>query len=132
MRLADGRFIGRIKTDGQPMAEAGKGDTMNERYAMTLQSVPGHDVPATTRLRHALKCLLRSFGLRAIELRELAELTEATADAPASTQSASRAKDDDSVELEAQRDMRNARRVKRSVKKTENCLSGADQHKPPP
>lgn len=98
---------------------------MNERYRLLIEAGPS-STPAITRLRAALKCLLRSFGLRAIELRELTELTESTVDASDSTQTASKAKDDDSIEAETQRDIRNAGCIKRSRKKTENGLSGAE------
>lgn len=96
---------------------------MNERYAITLESVSGQTTPAATRLRALLKLMLRGYGLRVTEAREL---TETTADALDSTQTASKAKDDDSIGLATHRVIRNAKRVKRSGKKTENEFSGTD------
>ena len=43
-----------------------------ERWQLTLESLPS-DVPSANRLRRGLKCLLRSFGLRCLEVRPLAE-----------------------------------------------------------
>ena len=42
---------------------------MNERYAITIEAGPG-STPAITRLRAALKCLLRSYGLRVVEAKQ--------------------------------------------------------------
>ena len=41
-----------------------------ERYTLTLQAVPNWGTPGVQRLRAALKCLLRSFGLRCVNLAE--------------------------------------------------------------
>jgi hypothetical protein len=46
---------------------------MSERFTITLESVAGHSTPAVTRLRALLKLMLRGYGLRAVEMRELAE-----------------------------------------------------------
>ena len=35
-------------------------------YRITLRPAPGHATPGIVRLRKALKCLLRSYGLRCI------------------------------------------------------------------
>ena len=41
-------------------------------FAVTLEAVPGWgDVPATVRLRRALKAFLRCYGLRCTEAREI-------------------------------------------------------------
>ncbi len=40
------------------------------RFELILEPVPS-DLPVTTRLRGALKMLLRSFGLRNVSIREL-------------------------------------------------------------
>lgn len=52
----------------------------SERYAITLESVAGHDTALDARLKAAFKVLLRGFGLRIVEAREL------SLDAPDSTQ----------------------------------------------
>lgn len=50
---------------------------MNEKpsprptYALTLEAVPGGDVPATIRLKRFLKAALRGYGLRCTEAREI-------------------------------------------------------------
>jgi hypothetical protein len=41
-----------------------------ERYIVTMKP-EGAGPPGIIRLRRALKCLLRSFGLRAIDVREV-------------------------------------------------------------
>lgn len=41
-----------------------------ERFTITIESVPGRDTPAIIRLRGALKCLLRAFGLRCVGLSQ--------------------------------------------------------------
>jgi hypothetical protein len=41
-----------------------------ERFALVLQAEPW-TTPAVSRLRRALKLLLRSFGLRCVECREV-------------------------------------------------------------
>lgn len=40
------------------------------RFAIMIEAKPD-TVPATTRLRRALKVLLRAFGLRCVEIREV-------------------------------------------------------------
>lgn len=54
---------------------------MNERFTVTLEAGAG-STPAITRLRAALKCLLRSYGLRCTEAKE----TTTTDDARGSTE----------------------------------------------
>lgn len=75
------------------MAEAGKGEAMNERYAIVLESVGGQTIPAATRLRSLLKVMLRSFGLRVTEARELKNTSP---DASDSTENARNEKGDGS------------------------------------
>lgn len=41
-----------------------------ERYRLIIEAVPRNGVPATTRLKAALKCLLRSFGFRCRSITE--------------------------------------------------------------
>ena len=65
---------------------------MNERYRLLIEAGPS-STPAITRLRAALKCLLRSYGLRVVEAKQ----TTALDDARGSTETASNAKDDDSI-----------------------------------
>ena len=40
-------------------------------FALTLQAVPGSDVPAIIRLRRFLKAALRGYGLRCIRAEEI-------------------------------------------------------------
>jgi hypothetical protein len=40
-------------------------------FALTVQAVPGSDVPAIIRLRRFLKMALRSYGLKCTEAREI-------------------------------------------------------------
>ena len=54
---------------------------MNERYRLLIEAGPS-STPAITRLRAALKCLLRSYGLRVVEAKQ----TTATDDARGSTE----------------------------------------------
>jgi hypothetical protein len=48
-------------------------DEQRPTYRLTLRAEPpGHDgAPATIRLRRLLKCLLRAFGFRCVEVREV-------------------------------------------------------------
>lgn len=39
-------------------------------FTVQLRAEPGHTAPAIVRLRRALKTLLRSFGLRALQVQE--------------------------------------------------------------
>ena len=39
-------------------------------FALTLESVPGSDVPAAVRLKRFLKAALRGYGLKCTECRE--------------------------------------------------------------
>jgi hypothetical protein len=48
------------------------GGTDSERFILILAPLP-HHAPIETRLRQALKVLLRSFGLRCVEVREESE-----------------------------------------------------------
>ena len=50
------------------------------RFRLILESAPS-DIPVNVRLRAALKCLLRSYGLRVVEAKQ----TTATDDARGST-----------------------------------------------
>lgn len=54
---------------------------MNERFAITLETVPGHDTPGAVRLRGLLKTALRAFGLKCVTAKELTA-TDAQASAP--------------------------------------------------
>ena len=54
---------------------------MNERYRLLIEAGPS-STPAITRLRAALKCLLRSYGLRVVEAKQ----TTGTDDARGSTE----------------------------------------------
>lgn len=76
---------------------------MNERYRLLIEAGPS-STPAITRLRAALKCLLRSYGLRVVEAKQ----TTATTDARGSTETASNAKDDDSIVRKQKRAKREA------------------------
>jgi hypothetical protein len=53
------------------------------RFRLTLESVPS-DVPAEIRLRGLLKLMLRSFGLRCVEAKELTDGEEESTEVPAS------------------------------------------------
>lgn len=46
-------------------------ETMNERFTITVESTANQQIPAVVRLRAALKVLLRGFGLRCLEAREI-------------------------------------------------------------
>jgi hypothetical protein len=50
-------------------------------YVVRLKALPDA-VPAAVRLKRALKCLLRSFGLRAVRVEELPASPEATEGSP--------------------------------------------------
>jgi hypothetical protein len=60
----------RVAADRIPPAEAGTLPTGKPTFALTLQAVPGSDVPPIIRLRRFLKAALRSYGLRCVECRE--------------------------------------------------------------
>ncbi|MFO1046001.1 MAG: hypothetical protein U0941_29825 [Planctomycetaceae bacterium] len=52
---------------------------MSERFSLTIESVGDHAIPAATRLRSLLKLMLRGFGLRCVEAKEVAtEIPAAT------------------------------------------------------
>lgn len=53
------------------------------RYRLLLQAQAG-PVPAVVRLRRALKCLLRSFGLKCVAVEEVwTEQADASGESPA-------------------------------------------------
>ncbi len=47
----------------------GEGSEVPERWTITLTPVPGWNVPGAARIRRALKTLLRSYGLKCVEIR---------------------------------------------------------------
>lgn len=51
---------------------------MNERYRLLIEAGP-NSTPAITRLRAALKCLLRSYGLRCVEAKQTTAMDDAQA-----------------------------------------------------
>ncbi|MEI8383043.1 MAG: hypothetical protein WCJ09_23180 [Planctomycetota bacterium] len=64
----------------------------SERFRLLIEAGPG-DVPGIVRLRALLKTMLRSYGLKCVAAKQ----TTATTDARGSTETASNAKDDDSI-----------------------------------
>jgi hypothetical protein len=51
----------------------------DERYALELVGLPGWSTPAIVRVRKALKVLLRGYGLKCVDLRELGPAQPVTA-----------------------------------------------------
>jgi hypothetical protein len=47
----------------------GVGASVTESYVIELRPIPGWHTSGILRLRHALKVLLRGFGLRAVRVR---------------------------------------------------------------
>ncbi len=48
----------------------GEGADVPERWTITLRPLPGWNVPGAARIRRALKTLLRSYGLKCVEIRQ--------------------------------------------------------------
>ena len=48
------------------------------RWTITIRDAGGTDVPATVRLRKLLKVMLRAFGLRCTDIREVKDQPDAT------------------------------------------------------
>ncbi len=48
------------------------------RYHLTLRLLPEDGIPDAIRLRHALKCLLRSYGIRCETIFSAASENDAT------------------------------------------------------
>jgi hypothetical protein len=51
----------------------------DERYALELVGLPGWSAPAIVRVRKALKVLLRGYGLKCVDLKELSPAQPKTA-----------------------------------------------------
>ncbi len=54
---------------------------MSEQFTLTLRPLP-HAVPVDVRLRRLLKTALRSFGFRAVDVREVSPVQHDGAAAP--------------------------------------------------